>query len=72
MKAKHFTTENELRYKMTYDKKEYSREVEMLHSKIKCLQKEVATLSKTSGNKRSAHLRKEPDSGSGTDSPSVT
>lgn len=56
---------------MNYDKKEYSREVEMLHSKIKCLQKEVATLSK-SGGKRSVHLRKEADSGSGTDSPSVT
>lgn len=57
---------------MLSDKKEYSREVEMLHSKIKCLQKEVATLSK-SGGKRGVHLRKEqPDSGSGTDSPSVT
>ncbi|XP_050422189.1 protein FAM76A isoform X2 [Adelges cooleyi] len=72
LKAKHFTTENELRNKMNSDKKEYSREVEMLHSKIKTLQKEVATLSK-SGGKRGAHLRKEHnDSGSGTDSPSVT
>jgi len=71
LKAKHFTTENELRTKMNSDKKEYSREVEMLHSKIKCLQKEVATLSK-SGGKRGVHLRKDNESGSGTDSPSVT
>lgn len=57
---------------MLSDKKEYSREVEMLHSKIKCLQKEVATLSKSGGKRSAAHLRKEHDSGSGTDSPSVT
>lgn len=56
---------------MNSDKKQYSIEVEMLHSKIKTLQKEVATLSK-SGGKRGVHLRKEHDSGSGTDSPSVT
>lgn len=53
---------------------EYNKKVDMLHSKIKTLQKEVATLSKSNkranigaGNLGSGGA----GSGSGTDSPSI-
>lgn len=72
LKAKHFTTENELRTKMNNCSKEHDKKVEMLQGKIKNLQKEVAVLSKS--NKKERLLAKADSgagSGSGTDSPSV-
>lgn len=72
LKAKHFTTENELRTKMNNSVKEHDKKIEMLQGKIKGLQKDIATLVKS--NKRERLLAKESGagSGSGTDSPSVT
>lgn len=74
LKAKHFTMEQELRNKMKTTETEYNKKVEMLHGKIKTLQKEVATLSKS--NKRASSGAGNlgsggAGSGSGTDSPSI-
>lgn len=71
LKAKHFTTENELRTKMSNCLKDHDKKVDMLHSKIKTLQKEVATLSK-SNKKERITVSSGAGSGSGTDSPSIT
>jgi hypothetical protein len=85
LKAKHFTVENELRNKMKNMQKEHENKVETLSLKIKTLQKEVATLSK-SGKKQMLLARDVGGggggssgggggggggSGSGTDSPSL-
>uniref|UniRef100_A0A1B6FVD1 Protein FAM76A n=1 Tax=Cuerna arida TaxID=1464854 RepID=A0A1B6FVD1_9HEMI len=70
LKAKHFTTENELRIKMNNSQKDHDKKVEMLHTKIKTLQKEVATLSKSTKKERLA-ASSGGGSGSGTDSPSI-
>ncbi|PSN36529.1 Protein FAM76A [Blattella germanica] len=77
LKAKHFTVENELRNKMKNMQKEYETKVETFSIKIKSLQKEVATLSK-SGKKQLSVAARElgggsggAGSGSGTDSPSL-
>ncbi|KAJ9597815.1 hypothetical protein L9F63_011310 [Diploptera punctata] len=72
LKAKHFTVESELRNKI---QKEHENKVESLSIKIKSLQKEVATLSK-SGKKQMSVAQRElggsgGGSGSGTDSPSL-
>ena len=46
LKAKHFTVETELRNRMLVGEREFKTKSEMMSSKIKNLQKEVATLSK--------------------------
>ncbi|XP_049793484.1 protein FAM76A isoform X1 [Schistocerca nitens] len=76
LKAKHFTTESELRNKMKTMQKEHDNKVEQLLLKVKSLQKEVATLSKST--KRQGLLANKDGlsgggtgSGSGTDSPSL-
>lgn len=51
--------------------KDHEKKVDMLHSKIKTLQKEVATLSK-SNKKEKLTVSSGAGSGSGTDSPSIT
>lgn len=54
--------------------KEASDKIDMLTSKVKSLQKELATLSKSQGNKKFLTVAKEKsevNSGSGTDSPSI-
>jgi hypothetical protein len=74
LKAKTFTVESELRNKMKNIQKEHEKKVETLSLKIKTLQKEVATLSKT-GKKQmllgGRELGGGGGSGSGTDSPSL-
>ncbi|XP_039293387.1 protein FAM76A isoform X2 [Nilaparvata lugens] len=82
LKAKFFTAEQELRGRMNSEQKDFEKKMEMMASKIKTLQKEVVTLSKSSGKKTSlggaaaaaAAAAKESsnNSGSGTDSPSIT
>lgn len=73
LKAKHFTTENELRSKMKTVQKEYDQKLEMLNSRIQSLLKEVAMLSKSSSRKdRLAATKESANSGSGTDSPSIS
>ncbi|XP_054262134.1 protein FAM76A isoform X2 [Macrosteles quadrilineatus] len=72
LKAKHFTSEAELRNKMNNVQKDNDKKVEMLHMKIKTLQKEVATLSKGNKKDRLKQETKDGNSGSGTDSPSIT
>lgn len=73
LKAKHFTTENELRTKMKTVQKEYDQKLEMLNSRIQSLLKEVAVLSKGSSRKdRLAATKESANSGSGTDSPSIS
>ncbi|XP_067001074.1 protein FAM76A [Anabrus simplex] len=74
LKAKHFTIENELRGKMKNMQKDYDTKVETLSLKVKTLQKECATLSKS--GKKSLLANRElatsgTGSGSGTDSPSL-
>ncbi|KAJ8870115.1 hypothetical protein PR048_029127 [Dryococelus australis] len=72
LKAKHFTVENELRNKMKTTQKDHDSKVEMLHVKIKNLQKEVATLSKSTKRQNlAAREASGTGSGSGTDSPSL-
>uniref|UniRef100_A0A1B6D4M3 Protein FAM76A n=2 Tax=Clastoptera arizonana TaxID=38151 RepID=A0A1B6D4M3_9HEMI len=71
LKANHFTIEQELRNKMNSSQKDHDKKVEVLHSKIKTLQKEVATLSK-SGKKGNNISSSGANSGSGTDSPSLS
>lgn len=54
--------------------KEATDKIETLTSKVKSLQKELATLSKSTGNKKLLNMAKEKaetNSGSGTDSPSM-
>ncbi|GLH06960.1 hypothetical protein R5R35_007668 [Gryllus longicercus] len=73
LKAKHFTVEQELRGKMKNLQKDYDKKCEELLLKVKTLQKEVATLSK-SGKKQhlvARDLASGTGSGSGTDSPSL-
>lgn len=80
LKAKHFTTEAELRTKMQQTQKEFDAKVQMYNGRIQALLKEVAGLSKQSGNKKDqqkeqrllrAAKENENTSGSGTDSPST-
>lgn len=74
LKAKNFTSETEMRNKMKLMEKEANDKMELLTSKVKSLQKELATLSKSTGNKKLLSLAKEKaeaNSGSGTDSPSI-
>ncbi|KAL0266872.1 UNVERIFIED_CONTAM: hypothetical protein PYX00_009304 [Menopon gallinae] len=74
LKAKNFTSETEMRNKMKLMEKEANDKIESLTSKVKSLQKELATLSKSTGNKKLLSLAKEKaeaNSGSGTDSPSI-
>ncbi|XP_024085009.1 protein FAM76A isoform X2 [Cimex lectularius] len=77
LKASHFTNETELRNKMLNSEKEHEKKVESMSIKIKSLQKEVATLTKS--NRRNALKENKlnkidnnndtANSGSGTDSP---
>ncbi|XP_015518946.1 protein FAM76A isoform X1 [Neodiprion virginianus] len=72
LKAKHFTSETELRTKMKATEKEYENKVSTLQHKISSLLKEVASLSKsTRRGDRIAATKSEAgtNSGSGTDSP---
>ncbi|XP_014273544.1 protein FAM76A isoform X3 [Halyomorpha halys] len=69
LKAKHFTNETELRNKMLNTEREFEKKVETLSSKIKQLQKEVATLSKANKNKNNTLSSGAGSGGSGTDSP---
>lgn len=71
LKANHFTTEQELRNRMNTNQKDYDKKVEMLHGKIKSLQKEVATLSKSGKKGNNLASSGGTNSGSGTDSPSI-
>lgn len=75
LKAKNFTSETDLRNKMKNMEKEATDKIESLTSKVKTLQKELATLSKSTGNKKLLNMAKEKaetNSGSGTDSPSLS
>ncbi|CAH1369577.1 hypothetical protein MTP99_011000 [Tenebrio molitor] len=74
LKAKHFTTESELRTKMKNCQKECDDKVEALNKRITSLLKEVASLSKTAKKNRFASTsaaENSNNSGSGTDSPSL-
>lgn len=74
LKAKNFTSETEMRSKMKNMEKEASDKIEVLTSKVKSLQKELATLSKSTGNRKLLNATREKsdlNSGSGTDSPSI-
>ncbi|XP_017776522.1 PREDICTED: protein FAM76A [Nicrophorus vespilloides] len=72
LKAKHFTTENELRNKMKTAQKEFDSKVEMFNGRIQGLLKEVAGLSKSNRRDRlSAAKESSNNSGSGTDSPNT-
>lgn len=75
LKAKNFTSETELRNKMKNIEKEANDKIESLTGKVKSLQKELATLSKSTGNKKILNMAREKaetNSGSGTDSPSLS
>ncbi|XP_045472855.1 protein FAM76A [Harmonia axyridis] len=81
LKAKHFTSENEMRNKIQKTMKEHEEKIDFMNSKISGLLKEVASLSKTQNKKRvavsgsaaAAILATEnSNSGSGTDSPGLT
>lgn len=72
LKAKHFTTENELRNKMKTTQKDHETKCDMLNSRIQSLLKEVASLSKSNKKDRLAAAREAANSGSGTDSPSIS
>jgi len=84
LKAQHFTNEQELRNRMNTTVKDYEKKIETMSLKIKSLQKEVATLSKsakkganrslTNNNSNSSNVsinnvESGAGSGSGTDSP---
>lgn len=51
--------------------KDHDKKVDMLSTKIKSLQKEVATLSKSTKKERLKEINSNANSGSGTDSPSI-
>lgn len=75
LKAANFTTETEFRSKIKKIEKEAFDKVDGLTSKVKTLQKELATMSKSTGNRKMLSLareRAEANSGSGTDSPSLS
>lgn len=74
LKAKHFTIENELRNKMKNTQKEHETKVDQLNQRIQSLLKEVATLSKSTKKDRLAAAKEaaNKESGSGTDSPSMS
>lgn len=72
LKAKHFTNENEFRNKMKNTQKEHEQKSDMLNGRIQTLLKEVATLSKSTKKDRLAAAREAANSGSGTDSPSIS
>lgn len=75
LKASNFTSENDFRNKIKRIEKEASDKVDSLTGKVKTLQKELATMSKSSGNRKVMNLAKEraeANSGSGTDSPSLS
>ncbi|KAL1131978.1 hypothetical protein AAG570_011589, partial [Ranatra chinensis] len=69
LKAKHFTNEQELKTKMLNTEKEHEKKIEFLSGKVKSLQKEVATLSKSSKKGALSVAASGGGSGSGTDSP---
>lgn len=72
LKAKHFTNEMELRNRMQTTEREFEKKVETLSIKIKTLQKEVATLTKSNKNNKvtsNALSSGAGSGGSGTDSP---
>lgn len=70
LKAKHFTTEQELRTKMQREQKEHDDKCDSLNSRIQSLLKEIASLSKVNKRER-LNAARENNSGSGTDSPST-
>lgn len=75
LKAKNFTFETEMRNKIKNIEKEASDKIDSLTIKVKTLQKELATMSKSTGNKKLLNMAKEKaetNSGSGTDSPSLS
>lgn len=51
--------------------KEATDKIEFLTLKVKSLQKELATLSKSTGNRKLLKEKADLNSGSGTDSPSI-
>ncbi|KAK6620996.1 hypothetical protein RUM43_011299 [Polyplax serrata] len=71
LKAKNFTSETEMRNKMKNMEKEATDKIEFLTLKVKSLQKELATLSKSTGNRKLLKEKADLNSGSGTDSPSI-
>ncbi|KAK5646488.1 hypothetical protein RI129_004952 [Pyrocoelia pectoralis] len=71
LKAKHFTTENELRNKMKTAQKEHDDKCQQLNVRIQSLLKEIAILSKINKRDRLAVTRENANSGSGTDSPNT-
>lgn len=75
LKAKHFTTESELRNKMKTNLKEHDDKVDTLNKRISGLLKQVASLSKinkkTSKTEQLAATNSDANNSSGTDSPSI-
>lgn len=74
LKAKHFTTESELRIKMKGSQKEHDEKVEFLNKRISGLLKQVAGLSKTANKKiakTEVTANSDANNSSGTDSPSI-
>ncbi|XP_030753612.1 protein FAM76A [Sitophilus oryzae] len=73
LKAKHFTTESELRVKMKTSLKEHEDKVDTLNKRISGLLKQVAGLSKTAkkGLKGDLTVTSDANNSSGTDSPSI-
>lgn len=74
LKAKHFTTESELRSKMKTNLKEHDDKVDTLNKRISGLLKQVASLSKI--NKKTSKTEQlatnsDANNSSGTDSPSI-
>lgn len=67
MKAKHFTSENEIRNKMKDSDRLYEVKIDILNKKIASLLKDVAVLTKS--NKRAGNILSKDSGGSGTDSP---
>lgn len=75
LKAQHFTNETEMRNKIIKMGKEHEDKVDFMNKKISNLLKEVATLSKSNKKIKSAPsmaIVENSNSGSGTDSPSLS
>nr|CAD7444024.1 unnamed protein product [Timema bartmani]CAD7458953.1 unnamed protein product [Timema tahoe] len=58
LKAKHFTSENELRSKMKSNMNDHEKKHEILSQRIKTLQKQVASLSKLTTNSNATNKKK--------------
>lgn len=55
LKASHFTKEEEHRKLMIEKKKDYEKEVDALHAKVKSMQREIGTLTKKLLSKNAAN-----------------